>query len=191
MVSPSIKRVSSFKRFIKKLTIGERLDEGAIDIARSIDDLILEVQREDSEELEFVNAFTQLATNLKPAVMSQPSLFPALNALKEPERLAEFKIEWVNSHGERMSNQGWRCDYSSALGPCRGGLRLHPTCTTSVMKFLGLEQTIKNGLLNMPMGGGKTGANFDARNASDYDVRAFAKAFVIQLIQYEFQFGNY
>lgn len=127
------------------------------------------------------NSLRELAENVRPAVARNPDLIEVINRLTQPEELIKFEIVWTNEFGEVMTNKGWRCHYSTLLGPCRGGIRLHPTVNDDIVQCLALEYTLKNALLNMPMGGGLTASDFDARNATDYNVTAFAREFAIQI----------
>eukprot|EP01054_Gregarina_sp_Poly1_P005347 Gregarina_sp_Poly_1__5346@NODE_2825_length_1669_cov_177_711610_g1781_i0_p1_GENE_NODE_2825_length_1669_cov_177_711610_g1781_i0NODE_2825_length_1669_cov_177_711610_g1781_i0_p1_ORF_typecomplete_len469_score75_19ELFV_dehydrog/PF00208_21/2_2e36ELFV_dehydrog_N/PF02812_18/5_4e23Pyr_redox_3/PF13738_6/0_07NAD_binding_7/PF13241_6/0_33_NODE_2825_length_1669_cov_177_711610_g1781_i01161522 len=173
-----LRQSEKFRRIRRKLGSKDGSDDPSASPAnRSLDNILLETQRQNIHESEFLQAFFELASNIRPALARNPNLYDAIYVLREPEQLIEFKIDWINEHGELMVNRGWRVEYCSALGPCRGGIRLHPHVNASVMKFLGLEQTLKNSLCNLPMGGGFSGSDFDARHASDADRRAFAESF--------------
>eukprot|EP01056_Protomagalhaensia_sp_Gyna25_P001511 Protomagalhaensia_sp_Gyna_25__1510@NODE_1774_length_1546_cov_11_837425_g1454_i0_p1_GENE_NODE_1774_length_1546_cov_11_837425_g1454_i0NODE_1774_length_1546_cov_11_837425_g1454_i0_p1_ORF_typecomplete_len484_score77_20ELFV_dehydrog/PF00208_21/8e37ELFV_dehydrog_N/PF02812_18/7_7e23NAD_binding_7/PF13241_6/0_17DUF465/PF04325_13/16DUF465/PF04325_13/20_NODE_1774_length_1546_cov_11_837425_g1454_i0931499 len=173
-----LRQSERFRRLRRKLQSKDEFDRLSGSPAnRNLDNILLETQRQHIHESEFLQAFFSFASNIRPALIRNPNLYDAIHLLKEPEQVLEFHIEWINEHGELMVNKGWRVNYCSALGPCRGGVRLHPHVNASVMKFLALEQTLKNSLCNLPMGGGFSGSDFDARNASDHDKKAFAEAF--------------
>jgi glutamate dehydrogenase (NADP+) len=107
-----------------------------------------------------------------------------LSRVIEPEAVHTFRVAWVNDKGEVEVNRGYRIQYNSAIGPYKGGLRFHPSVNLSILKFLGFEQTFKNALTTLPMGGGKGGADFDARGRSDYEIMRFCQAFMTELFRY-------
>src|SRR5699024_9764732 len=107
-----------------------------------------------------------------------------LDLLVEPERILQFRVPWQDDEGTWRVNRGWRVQFNSAIGPYKGGLRLHPTVNLSILKFLGFEQTFKNSLTGLPMGGGKGGSDFDPKGKSDREVRAFCQAFMTELYRH-------
>ncbi|MGY5853687.1 MAG: NADP-specific glutamate dehydrogenase, partial [Candidatus Thorarchaeota archaeon] len=106
----------------------------------------------------------------------------------EPERIIQFRVPWVDDKGKVQVNRGFRVQYNSAIGPYKGGLRLHPTVTQGVLKFLGFEQVFKNSLTGLPMGGGKGGSDFDPKGKSDSEVRTFCHSFMLELFRHVGQF---
>lgn len=102
----------------------------------------------------------------------------------EPERTILFRVPWVDDHGEIQINKGYRVEFNSAIGPYKGGLRFHPTVNLSILKFLGFEQTFKNSLTTLPMGGGKGGSNFDPKGKSDAEIMRFCQSFMTELCKY-------
>ena len=107
-----------------------------------------------------------------------------------PERILQFRVTWENDKGEMQVNHGYRVQFNSALGPYKGGLRLHPTVNLSVLKFLGFEQIFKNALTGLSMGGGKGGSDFNPKGKSDAEIRRFCVAFMRQLARYIGQFTD-
>ena len=107
-----------------------------------------------------------------------------LERFLEPERFIEFKVVWTDDNGKIRVNKGYRCQYNSAIGPYKGGLRLHPTVNQSIIKFLALEQTLKNSLTTLPMGGGKGGSDFDPKGKSDTEIMRFCQSFMTELYKY-------
>ena len=107
-----------------------------------------------------------------------------------PERIIQFRVTWENDKGEMQVNHGYRVQFNSALGPYKGGLRLHPTVNLSVLKFLGFEQIFKNALTGLSMGGGKGGSDFNPKDKSDAEIRRFCVAFMRQLARYIGQFTD-
>ena len=107
-----------------------------------------------------------------------------LERFVEPERIVSFKVPWVDDKGNVQVNKGYRVQFNSAIGPYKGGLRLHPSVNQSILKFLGFEQTLKNSLTGLPMGGGKGGSNFDPKGKSDREVMAFCQSFMTELYRH-------
>lgn len=125
--------------------------------------------------------FQQFCENIKSVVAKNGGLTAVLRVLQEPEDVFFRTVVWTNEYGETRTNFVWRCHYSSVLGPCRGPIRLHPCVTADTVRAMAFQQTVQNALLNLPMGGGMTASDFDARNATDGDLRLFAQEFVIAL----------
>src|SRR5690606_19224439 len=107
-----------------------------------------------------------------------------LDRLVEPERVIMFRVAWVDDHGDVQVNRGYRIQHNSAIGPYKGGIRFHPSVNLSILKFLGFEQTFKNSLTTLPMGGGKGGADFDPKGKSPGEVMRFCQAFVSELFRH-------
>ena len=115
------------------------------------------------EQTEFIQAATEILSTLQPALDAHPEYEGAaiLERLVEPERVVMFRVPWVDDSGKVRVNRGYRVEFNSAIGPYKGGLRFNPTVTLGMLKFLGLEQILKNSLTTLPMGGGKGGSDFD------------------------------
>lgn len=107
-----------------------------------------------------------------------------MERIVEPERVITFRVPWVDDHGNVRVNRGFRVQYSSALGPYKGGLRFHPSVNASIIKFLGFEQIFKNSLTGQPIGGGKGGADFDPKGKSDGEIMRFCQSFMLELSKY-------
>ncbi|EZG65161.1 glutamate dehydrogenase [Gregarina niphandrodes] len=121
----------------------------------------------------------EFCNNVRPLAAKNPSFVKALRVLCEPESVNAFVVEWKNKHGELMRNNGWRCNYSSLLGACRGGVRFHPSVNQDVIVALAFEVSVQNALTNLPMGGCFMGSDFNARICCDADVQSFCNAFVV------------
>lgn len=107
-----------------------------------------------------------------------------LERLVEPERVIQFRVAWLDDKGETQVNRAWRVQYNSAIGPYKGGMRFHPSVNLSILKFLGFEQTLKNSLTTLPMGGGKGGSDFDPKGKSDHEVMRFCQSLVSELYRH-------
>ncbi|EJU01498.1 glutamate dehydrogenase [Dacryopinax primogenitus] len=132
-------------------------------------------------EPEFEQALLELITSLAPFLTQHPEYKKALEIVHIPERIAQFRVMWEDDKGGCNVNRGYRVQYNSALGPYKGGLRLHPSVNLSILKFLGFEQTFKNALTGLSMGGGKGGSDFDPKGKSDAEIRRFCVAFMTEL----------
>ena len=140
-----------------------------------------------AHEPEFLQAATEILTNLKPVVERNEEKYEKAGLLErfvEPERIISFRVPWIDDQGKVQVNRGYRVQYNSAIGPYKGGLRLHPSVNQSILKFLGFEQTLKNSLTGLPMGGGKGGADFDPKGKSDMEVMRFCQSFMTELFKY-------
>ncbi|MBE7089075.1 MAG: NADP-specific glutamate dehydrogenase [Clostridiales bacterium] len=148
-----------------------------------VERVLQNLKEQNPNEPEFHQAATEILTTLALVVEKHPEYEKAglLERLVEPERVVMFRVPWVDDNGNVQVNKGYRVQYNSAIGPYKGGLRFHPTVNLSIMKFLGLEQTLKNSLTTLPMGGGKGGSNFDPRGKSDREVMAFCQSFMTEL----------
>eukprot|EP01055_Gregarina_sp_Pseudo9_P000572 Gregarina_sp_Pseudo_9__571@NODE_1368_length_1659_cov_448_806790_g1277_i0_p1_GENE_NODE_1368_length_1659_cov_448_806790_g1277_i0NODE_1368_length_1659_cov_448_806790_g1277_i0_p1_ORF_typecomplete_len491_score147_53ELFV_dehydrog/PF00208_21/4_4e56ELFV_dehydrog_N/PF02812_18/1_2e40ELFV_dehydrog_N/PF02812_18/1_5e04NAD_binding_7/PF13241_6/0_00048Pyr_redox_3/PF13738_6/0_0442Hacid_dh_C/PF02826_19/0_049AdoHcyase_NAD/PF00670_21/0_22Shikimate_DH/PF01488_20/0_26_NODE_1368_length_1659_cov_448_806790_g1277_i07414 len=138
----------------------------------------------DGAQPEFLQAFEEVIDSVIPVLQAQPKYLAVLEALMEPERVIQFRVPWFDEKGNLQINRGFRVQYSSALGPYKGGLRLHPTVSLSVLKFLGFEQVFKNSLTGLPMGGGKGGSDFDPKGRSDLEIRSFCQSFMSELCKH-------
>ena len=135
---------------------------------------------------EFLQAAEEILNTLQPVVDKEPKYekYKILERMTEPERTISFRIEWVDDKGEVQVNKGYRVQFNSAIGPYKGGIRLHPTVNEGVLKFLGLEQILKNSLTATPIGGAKGGSDFDPKGKSETEIMRFCQAFMIQLHRY-------
>ncbi|MBQ9273411.1 MAG: NADP-specific glutamate dehydrogenase [Succinivibrio sp.] len=135
---------------------------------------------------EFLQAATEILSTLQPAIDQNPDYerYKILERLTEPERIYSFRVEWLDDKGQVQVNHGYRVQFNSAIGPYKGGLRFHPTVNEGILKFLGLEQILKNSLTGTPIGGAKGGADFDPKGKSDLEVMRFCQAFMVQLYRY-------
>lgn len=137
-------------------------------------------------QVEYIDACKEILESLELCVKNDPRI-EKLNILErflEPERFITFRVPWVNDKGEVKVNRGFRVQYNSALGPYKGGTRFHPSVNESIIKFLGLEQCLKNSLTGLPLGGGKGGADFDSRGKSDNEIMRFCQAYMSELYRH-------
>ncbi|WP_119978127.1 NADP-specific glutamate dehydrogenase [Shewanella algidipiscicola] len=132
---------------------------------------------------EFLQAVTEVLTSIWPFVAAHPEYLDSgiLERLVEPERLIQFRVSWVDDQGKVQVNRAYRVQHSSAIGPFKGGMRFHPSVNPSVLKFLAFEQTLKNALTTLPMGGGKGGSDFDPKGKSEAEVMRFCQALMFEL----------
>ena len=137
-----------------------------------VDSVIERVKAKNPNEPEFIQAVTEVLKSLEPVIESNPAYEKAglLERIVEPERVVMFRVPWVADDGTVQVNRGFRVEFNSALGPYKGGLRLHPSVNLGIIKFLGFEQIFKNSLTTLPMGGGKGGSDFDPKGKSDGEV---------------------
>jgi len=124
---------------------------------------------------EFIQAVYEVASTIFPYIADKPIYheMQILERMAEPERVISFRVPWTDDEGRIRTNRGWRVQFNSAIGPYKGGLRFHPSVNESVLKFLGYEQTFKNSLTGLPMGGGKGGANFNPKGKTDLEIMRF------------------
>ena len=134
-------------------------------------------------ETEFHQAVREVAESVMPLVLNDQRYRDAkiLERMAEPDRLISFRVAWEDERGEVHVNRAWRVQFNGAIGPYKGGMRFHPSVTPSVLKFLGFEQTFKNSLTGLPMGGGKGGSNFDPKGKSDREVMRFCQSLMNEL----------
>ncbi|MBE6854604.1 MAG: NADP-specific glutamate dehydrogenase [Ruminococcus sp.] len=137
-------------------------------------------------EKEYLQAVKEVLESLEPVIEQHPEYQEAgiLERIVEPERQIMFRVSWVDDNGKVQVNRGYRVQFNSAIGPYKGGIRLHPSVNASVIKFLGFEQIFKNSLTTLPMGGGKGGADFDPKGKSDGEVMRFCQAFMTELAKH-------
>ncbi len=137
-----------------------------------------------ANEPEFLQAATEILTTLKPVIERNEEKYEKVALLEsfvEPERIITFRVPWIDDQGKVQVNRGYRVQFNSAIGPYKGGLRFHPSVNQSILKFLGLEQILKNSLTGLPMGGGKGGSDFDPKGKSDMEVMRFCQSFMTEL----------
>ena len=144
------------------------------------------VEKRNSGENEFLQAVREVLESLEPVVEKEPWIQEKgiLERLVEPERFLQFRVSWVDDNGNVQVNRGYRVQFNSAIGPYKGGLRLHPTVCASVIKFLGFEQIFKNSLTTLPIGGGKGGSDFDPKGKSDNEIMRFCQSFMTELAKH-------
>ena len=138
------------------------------------------------DEKEFLQAVKEVLESLEPVVAKRSDLekWGILERMVEPERFIQFRVSWMDDNGNVQVNRGYRVQFNSAIGPYKGGIRFHPSVNSSVIKFLGFEQTFKNSLTGLPMGGGKGGSDFDPRGRSDAEIMRFCQAFMTELAKH-------
>ncbi|MGE9971572.1 NADP-specific glutamate dehydrogenase [Candidatus Pseudoscillospira sp. SGI.172] len=141
------------------------------------------LEKKSAHEPEFLQAVLEVLESLEPVVACRPELERSgiVERLVEPERTVQFRVSWVDDSGKVQVNRGYRVEFNSAIGPYKGGLRFHPSVNLSIIKFLGFEQTFKNALTTLPMGGGKGGSDFDPKGKSDGEIMRFCQAFMTEL----------
>lgn len=139
-----------------------------------------------ADQPEFIQAAEEVLATLQPALDAHPEYEAAglLERLVEPERVIIFRVPWVDDAGKVQVNRGYRVQFNSAIGPYKGGLRLHPSVNLGILKFLGFEQIFKNSLTTLPMGGGKGGCDFDPKGKSDGEVMRFCQSFMTELVKH-------
>ncbi len=141
------------------------------------------VCKRNAGEEEFLQAVKEVLESLEPIVAANPKIEEngVIERMVEPERMIVFRVSWVDDNGKVQVNRGYRVQFNSAIGPYKGGLRFHPTVNASIIKFLGFEQTFKNSLTGLPMGGGKGGSDFDPRGKSNGEIMRFCQSFMTEL----------
>ncbi len=144
------------------------------------------VKRLNPDQPEFLQAVTEVLTTLEPMIEKNPQYQKAaiLERITEPERQIIFRVPWVDDNGKVQVNRGFRVQFNSAIGPYKGGLRLHPSVNLGIIKFLGFEQILKNSLTGLPIGGGKGGSDFDPKGKSDNEIMAFCQSFMTELYRH-------
>lgn len=144
------------------------------------------VEKRNPGEKEFLQAVYEVLESLIPVVEKRPDLVEAgiIDRIVEPERQIIFRVPWVDDNGKVQVNRGFRVQFNSAIGPYKGGIRLHPSVCASVIKFLGFEQIFKNSLTGLPIGGGKGGSDFDPKGKSDREIMAFCQSFMTELYRH-------
>jgi len=151
-----------------------------------VETIMQSLQRKHPGELEYLQAVREVLESISDVYNQHPEFEKAkvVERLVEPERIVTFRVPWVDDKGEVQVNLGYRVQFNSAIGPYKGGLRFHPSVNLSILKFLGFEQTFKNALTTLPMGGGKGGADFSIRGKSDNEVMRFCQAYMNELYRH-------
>jgi glutamate dehydrogenase (NADP+) len=152
-----------------------------------VDEVYERVVNQNPGEVEFHQAVKEVLDSLKLVISANEEKYRKMGLLErivEPERIISFRVPWVDDNGNVQVNKGFRVQFNSAIGPYKGGLRLHPSVNQGILKFLGFEQTFKNSLTGLPIGGGKGGSNFDPKGKSDREVMAFCQSFMTELSRY-------
>ena len=149
-------------------------------------DLMARVEARNPGEPEFHQTVREVLESLEPVIEKRPDYIKSgvLERIVEPERIIKFRVPWTDDNGNVVVNRGFRIQFNSAIGPYKGGLRFHPSVNESIIKFLGFEQTFKNSLTGLPMGGGKGGSDFDPKGKSDAEVMRFCQSFMTELVKY-------
>ena len=152
-----------------------------------VDEIYAKVVEQNPGEAEFHQAVKEVLDSLKLVIDANEEKYRKMALLErmvEPERIISFRVPWVDDKGQVQVNKGYRVQFNSAIGPYKGGLRLHPSVNQGILKFLGFEQVFKNSLTGLPIGGGKGGSNFDPKGKSDREVMAFCQSFMTELSKY-------
>ena len=152
-----------------------------------VDEVIESVSKKNADQPEFLQAVKEVLESLRPIVDANEALYrkeSILERITEPDRQIMFRVPWVDDNGNVQVNRGFRVQFNNAIGPYKGGLRLHPSVNLSIIKFLGFEQIFKNSLTSLPIGGGKGGSDFDPKGKSDREVMAFCQSFMTELCKY-------
>ena len=152
----------------------------------SLESFLESVQRRDPSQPEFLQAVREVFSTLWPFLEKNPQYRDQnlLARFVEPERVIQFRVTWVDDQGQVQVNRAWRVQFSSAIGPFKGGMRFHPSVNLSILKFLGFEQTLKNALTTLPMGGGKGGSDFDPKGKSQGEVMRFCQSLMTELYRH-------
>lgn len=155
-------------------------------VRQYVNNIFKNVTQKDPHETEFHQAVKILFDSLIPVLVKHPTYIEKgiLEQIVEPERLITFRVPWVDDKGKVQVNRGYRVQFNSAIGPYKGGLRFHPSVNTSIIKFLGFQQTIKNSLTGQAIGGGKGGADFNPKGKSDLEIMRFCQSYMTELANY-------
>lgn len=153
---------------------------------QSLEDFMERVRRRDPDQPEYQQAVREVMESVWPFIAAHPHYAEhgLLDRLVEPERLIQFRVSWVDDEGATQVNRGWRVQHNCAIGPYKGGMRFHPSVNLSILKFLAFEQTFKNALTTLPMGGGKGGSDFDPKGKSEGEVMRFCQALMLELYRH-------
>jgi glutamate dehydrogenase (NADP+) len=149
-----------------------------------VDEILAYLNKKDYYEPEFIQAVSEVLNSLRPVIDKNEEEYrkvALLERLIEPERILRFRVPWIDDNGQVHVNRGYRVQFNSAIGPYKGGLRLHPSVNLGIVKFLGFEQIFKNSLTGLPIGGGKGGSDFDPKGKSDREIMMFCQSFMTEL----------
>ena len=152
-----------------------------------VDEVLAKVKEKNASEPEFLQAVEEVLNSLRPAIAANEEKYKKLALLEricEPERQIKFRVPWVDDNGQVQVNTGYRVQFNSAIGPYKGGIRLHPSVYIGIIKFLGFEQIFKNSLTGLPIGGGKGGSDFDPKGKSDMEIMRFCQSFMTELYRH-------
>ncbi len=152
-----------------------------------VDEVLAKVKEKNASEPEFLQAVEEVLNSLRPAIAANEEKYRKLALLEricEPERQIKFRVPWVDDNGQVHVNTGYRVQFNSAIGPYKGGIRLHPSVYLGIIKFLGFEQIFKNSLTGLPIGGGKGGSDFDPKGKSDNEIMRFCQSFMTELCRH-------
>ena len=152
-----------------------------------VDEVLERVKAKNASEPEFLQAVEEVLDSLSPVIDANEELYrkeALLERIVEPDRQFKFRVPWVDDKGQVQVNVGYRVQFNNAIGPYKGGLRLHPSVNIGIIKFLGFEQIFKNSLTGLPIGGGKGGSDFDPKGKSDREIMAFCQSFMTELCKY-------
>jgi len=144
------------------------------------------VTKRNPGEPEFVQAVYEVASSIFPFIADKPIYheLQIMERMAEPDRVVYFRVPWTDDEGNIRNNRGFRVQFNNSIGPYKGGIRFHPSVNLSVLKFLGFEQTFKNSLTGLPMGGGKGGANFNPKGKSDNEIMRFCQSYMTELVRH-------
>ena len=152
-----------------------------------VDEILQRVKEQNPAQPEFHQTVEEVLESLRPVIERNEEAYrrnAILERLTAPDRAIQFRVAWVDDQGQAQVNYGYRVQFNGSIGPYKGGLRFHPSVNMSIMKFLGFEQTFKNSLTSLPMGGGKGGSDFDPRGKSDKEIMAFCQSFMTELFRH-------
>ena len=152
-----------------------------------VEEIYNKTVRENPGEKEFHQAVKEVLDSLKLVIDANETQYretALLERLVEPERIISFRVPWVDDKGRARINKGYRLQFNNAIGPYKGGLRFHPSVNQGILKFLGFEQTFKNSLTGLPIGGGKGGSDFDPKGKSDHEIMVFCQSFMTELYKH-------
>ena len=152
----------------------------------NVDKIMNNLEKKHPGEVEYLQAVREVLESIEEIYNENPQFESAniIERIVEPDRVFTFKVPWIDDEGNVMLNLGYRVQFNNAIGPYKGGLRFHPSVNLSILKFLGFEQTFKNALTTLPMGGGKGGSDFDPKGKSAGEVLRFCQSFMIELWKY-------